>query len=263
MSAILTGAEPRPEEDFRATARAVQVPCTAVNPEPVLAVDVPDGPVRAVAMLLHGGRARGTGRVRASQLAVLRMLPFARSLRRAGAADGLAVARLRYVQRGWNGAAQAPLADARWALAELAHRFPGAPLGLVGHSMGARAALYVAGYPSVRAVVGLAPWIEPGDPVSQLAGRRILIAHGTRDRMTSPPASAAYARAAAQVAASVSYVSVQTEGHAMLRRARVWHEVATGFVLGVLCARPPDGTAAPETTNVVTKALAGQASLIL
>jgi dienelactone hydrolase len=234
-----------------------------MSPEPALILEVPDVPVRAIAMLLHGGRVRGTGRVRASQLAVLRMLPFARSLRRAGATEGLAVARLRYVQRGWNGAAQAPLADARWALAELERRFPGVPVGLVGHSMGARAALYVADHPNVLAVIGLAPWIEQGDPVSQLAGRRILIAHGALDRMTSPPASAAYAQSAAEVAAAVSYVSVRTERHAMLRRARVWHELTTGYVLGVLCAVQPGGTAEPETTNVLRKALAGQASLVV
>jgi dienelactone hydrolase len=234
-----------------------------VSPEPKLNVDVPDGPVHAVALVLHGGRSRGTGRVRASQLAVLRMVPFAKHLSRVGAVNGLAVARLRYVQRGWNGAEQAPLADARWALAELERRFPGVPVGLVGHSMGGRTALYVADYATVRAVVALAPWIETGDPVSQLAGRRVLIAHGTRDRMTSPPASAAYARAAALVADSVSYVSVQDERHAMLRRAGVWHELATGFLLAVLCARQPDGTTEPETTNVLTKALAGEASLVV
>jgi dienelactone hydrolase len=234
-----------------------------VSTEPKLTVDAPDGPVHAVAMVLHGGRSHGTGPVRASQLAVLRMVPFAKHLRRAGAVNGLAVARLRYVQRGWNGAAQAPLADARWALAELERRFPGVPVGLVGHSMGGRTALYVADHPTVRAVVALAPWIEAGDPVSQLAGRRVLIAHGALDRMTSPPASAAYARAAAQVAETVSYVSVQDERHAMLRRAGLWHELATGFLLAVLCAREPDGTAQPETTNVLTKALAGQASLVV
>jgi dienelactone hydrolase len=234
-----------------------------MSPEPALTVDLPDGVVRAVAVVLHGGRAHGTGPVRTSQLAVLRMVPFAKALRRAGAADGLAVARLRYVQRGWNGAARAPLADARWALAELERRCPGVSVALVGHSMGGRAALYVADHPTVRAVVALAPWIEQGDPVSQLAGRRILIAHGTHDRMTSPPASAAYARAAAQVAASVSYISVQDERHAMLRRAHVWHELTTGFVLGVLCARQPQAAVQPQTTNVLRKALAGQASLVV
>ena len=79
---------------------------------------------------------------------------------------------------------------------------------------------YVAGYPSVQAVVALAPWIEQGDPTSQLAGRRLLIAHGTRDRITSAAASAAYAREAAARGRSVSYVRVQDDRHAMLRRAR-------------------------------------------
>jgi dienelactone hydrolase len=234
-----------------------------MSPQPALRVRLPAGPVRAVALVLHGGRSHGTGPVRPTQLAVLRMVPFANALHRAGRSQGLAVARLRYVQRGWNGTAQAPLADARWALGELERRFPGTPVALVGHSMGGRAALYVAGYPSVQAVVALAPWIEQGDPTSQLAGRRILIAHGARDRMTSPRASATYAHAAARVAASVSYVSVQDERHAMLRRAAVWHELTTGFVLGVLCARQPSGTAAPQLTNVLTKALAGQASLVV
>ncbi|MEP7020739.1 MAG: alpha/beta hydrolase [Pseudonocardiales bacterium] len=234
-----------------------------MSSEPKLAVDMPSGPVRAIALVMHGGRSRGTGPVRASQLAVLRMVPIAQHLRHAGAEHGLAVARLRYIQRGWNGAARAPVGDARWALTELERRFPGVPVGLVGHSMGGRAALYVADYPTVQAVVALAPWIEQGDPVDQLAGRRVLIAHGALDRMTSPPASAAYARAAALVADSVSYISIQDDRHAMLRRARLWHELTTGFLLGVLCARPPDGTVAPETTNVLRQALAGYASLVV
>ncbi|MFN2517899.1 MAG: alpha/beta fold hydrolase [Jatrophihabitantaceae bacterium] len=216
-----------------------------------------------MALVLHGGRSRGTGPVRASQLAVLRMVPFARSLRRAGAADGLAVARLRYQQRGWNGAEQSPVADARWALEQLQRRFPGVAVGLVGHSMGGRAALHVADHPNVRAVVALAPWIEAADPVGQLAERRLLIVHGSLDRMTSPSASAAYAHAAARVAASVTYVTMQGDRHAMLRRATVWYGLTNGFVLGVLCAKQPDGTAGAQTTNVLTKALAGQASLVV
>ena len=234
-----------------------------MSPQPALTVRLPDGPVRAVVLVLHGGRSHGTGPVRAGQLAVLRMVPFAGDLHRAGRTEGLAVARLRYVQRGWNGTAQAPVADARWALGEMQRRFPGSPVAMVGHSMGGRAALYVASYPSVQAVVALAPWIEQGDPTGQLAGRRILIAHGTRDRITSAAASASYAREAAHVAASVSYVLVQDDRHAMLRRARVWHELATGFVLGVLCAKLPAGTMDPRITNVLTKALAGQASLVV
>ncbi len=199
----------------------------------------------------------------ARQLAVLRMLPFATSLRRAGAAGGLAVARLRYRERGWNGEQRSPVADAEWALDELGRRFPDAPVALVGHSMGGRTAFYAAGHPNVEAVVGLAPWLEPGDPVVQLAGRRVLIAHGSLDRMTSATESGAYARRAATVARSVSYIAVKADAHAMLKRATVWHELATGFVTGVLLARSPEGTGDSATANVLTKALAGEPSLVV
>ncbi len=96
-----------------------------------------------------------------------------RSCRRCAATrDGLAVAQVRYRVRGWNGAERSPVADTSWALDELATRFPDVPVALVGHSMGGRAAIYAAGARRVRAVVGLAPWIEPGDPVAPLTGRR-------------------------------------------------------------------------------------------
>lgn len=230
---------------------------------PYLHVDRPDGDVGAIALVLHGGRARGTGPVRASQLAVVRMAPFVTSLRRAGAGHGLAVARMRYLVRGWNGATQSPVPDVRWALDRLAEQYPATPVALVGHSMGGRAAVYAAGHHTVRAVVGLAPWIEPGDPVAQLAARRVLFAHGDRDRMTSPPESASYARRAAAVADSVSYIAVHGERHAMLRRAAVWHQLATGYVLSVLCAVAPEETVDPPTAKVLSEALAGTASLVV
>ena len=234
-----------------------------MTPDPVLRVADPSGPVRGVAVVLHGGRAHGTGPVSARQLAVLRMLPFARALERAGAADGLAVARLRYGVRGWNGARQSPVADTRWALDELERRYPGVPVALVGHSMGGRTAIYVAGHENVRAVVGLAPWIEAGDPYQQLAGRRVLFVHGTNDRMTSARAAAEFARSSAGVAASMSFVRIRNDGHPMLRRPGIWHELAAGFVTAVLLGRSPEGTAGSDTTNVLTQVLAGEALLVV
>ncbi len=233
---------------------------------PVLAVDEPDGPVRAIALVLHGGRSKSVAPVRRSQLAVLRMSPFARSLRRGGRGHGLAVARLRFAVRGWNGVQRSPVADALWALDRLGEQFPGVPIALVGHSMGGRTALYAAGHSGVRAVVGLAPWVEPGDAeatVPSLTGLRILFVHGTQDRMTDPDASAQYARAAQPHAESVSYVGVSGEKHAMLRRATLWHDLATGYVLAVLIGAVPDGTGDSATTNVLKKALAGQAALVV
>ncbi|HET6877020.1 MAG TPA: alpha/beta fold hydrolase [Jatrophihabitans sp.] len=230
---------------------------------PVLLVDEPRTPLRALAVVLHGGRSRSTGPVRPTQLAVVRMHPFATALRRAGAHSGLGVARLRYTVRGWNDAAQSPVPDVRWALDRLAERFPATPVALVGHSMGGRAAVYTGGHESVRAVVGLAPWIEPGDPYEQLAERDVLFAHGDVDRMTSPPQSAAYARKAATVAASVSYISIRRERHAMLRRATLWHQLTTGWVLAKMCDRAPEETVGGAVANVVSRALAGEPTVVV
>lgn len=234
-----------------------------MTPEPHLQVHAPAGPVRALALVLHGGRARGTAPVKARQLAVVRMSPFATSLRRAGEMHGLAVARLRYRVRGWNGTERSPVSDVQWALDQLAARFPGAATALVGHSMGGRAAIYAAAHPAVRAVIGLAPWLERGDPYAQVADRYVLVAHGDRDRMTSAAASAAWTRQAATVAASAGYVCVQGERHAMLRRAALWHSLTSAYVLAVLCGVAPEGTADASTANVIAQVLAGQASLVV
>lgn len=225
--------------------------------EPVLTVAIPSGDSRAVALVLHGGRARSRQSVRARHLSVVRMAPFARSMQVAGADHGLAVARLRFGVRGWNGELRSPVADVNGALASLSADFPGRPIALVGHSMGGRSAIYVADHPAVRAVVGLAPWIEPSDPWMQLRDRHLLVMHGTRDRMTSARVSAAFVAALQGVARSASYVSIQRESHAMIRRAAVWHEITTRYVLGSLCGVAPGDTVRPDLANVVEKALAG------
>ena len=228
---------------------------------PFLHVDAPTGEPRAVALVLHGGRSTSHMRARANQLAVLRMLPFAGALRRAAGDKGLVVARVRYRYRGWNGAETSPVPDVEWALGRLDERFGGLPTALVGHSMGGRAAMYAAGHPSVSSVVGLAPWIEPGDPVAPLTGRALLVAHGTGDRMTSNVNSADFTREAAAVARSASYVAVEGEKHAMLHRASLWHELSTGFVTATLLGMSPDESVPPSAAKIITRALAGDARL--
>jgi dienelactone hydrolase len=116
----------------------------------------------------------------------------------------------------------------------LTERFPGLPIGLVGHSMGGRTALRIGGHPQVRGVVGLAPWLPASEPADQLDGRRVLLMHGSADRMTSPAGTAAYAARIEAAGAVVSLVSVHGEGHAMLRRAQLWHELAAQFVLSTV-----------------------------
>ena len=143
--------------------------------------------VSGAVVVAHGGRSVSTDPVTRVQPAVLRMVPFARAIRHALRGSGVAVYRPRFQLRGWNGELASPVADLREVLDRIGARFGPVPVVLVGHSMGARAALRAAGHPLVAAVAGLAPWLPSGEPVDQLAGRRILLAHGTADRVTARP----------------------------------------------------------------------------
>ncbi len=189
------------------------------------------GETRGVALVLHGGRADSYQSVRGRHLSPARMLPFARALRRgrrtrrAGRLDppepvpGLE--REGHVPRRGR------------PLGALPHqpRTPRRPIYLLGHSMGGLTALCVADHPQVEAVVALAPWLNGETPVDRVAGRRILIVHGTEDRWTSPANSLAYARRADGVAESVDYVALKGAGHFMFRRVGLWNSLATGFIL--------------------------------
>jgi dienelactone hydrolase len=188
--------------------------------------------------VLHGGKATSFDLTDPGQLAALRMRPFAVSIHRRGRAHGVAVWSVRYRFRGWNGAERSPVADVMWALDEVRLRHGDVPVVLVGHSMGGRAALAVAGDEAVRGVCALAPWIERNDPVAQLAGATVMIAHGNLDMVTSPRGSQSFARRAAQAGARVAYIAVRGDQHAMLIRWPTWHRLATGFSLGVLGITP-------------------------
>jgi predicted esterase len=197
-----------------------------------------DRETSAIALVLHGGKADSLVPDDLAQLAAVRMRPFASMLHRRGRAHGLAVWTVRYRYRGWNGEQRSPVVDAQWALDEVRRRHGDLPVVLIGHSMGGRTALAVGGDRSVRGICALAPWTERNDPVAQLAGRTVLIAHGSLDMVTSPRGSRAYAVRAAQVAARVGYLVVRGDQHAMLFRWRTWHRIAAGFTLGVLGIAP-------------------------
>ncbi|HVT63957.1 MAG TPA: alpha/beta fold hydrolase [Mycobacteriales bacterium] len=208
-------------------------------PEPSLA-DLPaPQTVRAVALVLHGGREHSYDPALPSQLTAVRMRPFARRLQRRGAEAGLAVSSLGYRYRGWNGAEESPVADTRWALEQLRSRHGDVPVVLVGHSMGGRTALRAADDKNVVGVVALAPWITSTDPVAQLAGKHILIAHGNLDFVTSPRASRRFARKAAEAGADVTYQVVRGDNHAMLLRAAKWHRLTVAATLRFLADKRP------------------------
>jgi pimeloyl-ACP methyl ester carboxylesterase len=202
--------------------------------------------VRSVVLIAHGGQETGGRRPALLGPAALRMYPFAVDLWRAGRAHGVAVGQVRYRTRGWNGGG--PDVDVERALDAALAGHENLPAVLVGHSMGARAALRAAGHPAVRAVAALAPWVPPGEPVDQLAGRRILLVHGMLDRTTDPAESRLYAARAASVASTIGLLEVARGDHGMIARAPTWQRLARGFALAILglVAPPPQVTAAAE-----------------
>ena len=184
-------------------------------------------------LVLHGGASRGEQMmVSPTQLSVLRMIPIAKRIVRAGRGK-LAVHRLLNSRRGWD-AHHTPVVDVRWALDQLSERPGGAlPTCLVGHSLGGRAALFAGGQPAVRSLVALAPWVTPSDRPTGLEGRRVLILHGSRDRIASPSRSAALAERISG-SADVAYVSVEGAGHAMLGKHARFSGAAADFAVETL-----------------------------
>jgi len=199
--------------------------------------------VRGVVVVAHGGESVSTQPTSAYQLAVLRMIPLAAAIRHAVRGQGVVVRRSRFEVRGWNDSDASPVRDLTRLLDDVRDEVGPVPVVLVGHSMGARAALRAAGHPSVTAVAGLAPWLPPGEPVDQLSGRRILLAHGTADAVTRPADTWVYAERACALT-SVTAIEVRTGEHTMLWRAPLWHGLAAAFTCLSLGLPTPSGSAA-------------------
>jgi alpha-beta hydrolase superfamily lysophospholipase len=188
------------------------------------------------------------------------MVPIAARIARHGR-DRVAVVLLRNRVRGWNAPVLDPVRDAEWALGRITNRFGHLPVGLVGHSMGGRTAMRVAGSEGVISVVGLAPWLPLGEPVEQLAGRSVLIVHGSADRTTDPRASAVFAERARPIAEQVGYVLVPGVRHGLLRHRRLIEDVAAGYAVSTVLGDDRTGTAgrtgSAAATNLLQRVLAG------
>ena len=185
----------------------------------------------AVVIVLHGGAARpGRSDVHPAQLSVLRMVPVARRIARAGRGR-LAVLRLLNSRRGWD-TTDTPIADVAWALAQVREQYGDLPVGLVGHSLGGRAALLAGAQDGVRAVVALNPWVYPTDR-ADLSGRDVLVVHGTEDRIADPARAKAVVSALAETT-DVTFVPVEGGKHAMLSQGGRFERTATDFVLASL-----------------------------
>ncbi|MFJ3235018.1 dienelactone hydrolase family protein [Streptomyces sp. NPDC086787] len=177
---------------------------------------------------LHGGRADSYAPSRPWHLAALRMRPVLRAAASAVSLDHVLLGEVRYRLRGWNQGD--PVDDVLGALGELRQVYGAVPVVLIGHSMGGRAALRASAHPQVQGVLALAPWLPADEPSDHLRGRRIVVVHGDRDRVTSARASVAYVERAREAGACAGTVLVERGDHAMVRRSGLWHRAVAEIV---------------------------------
>jgi len=195
------------------------------------------GSPTAVALFCHGGTADSTAPPSDGALSLLRMRAIQHAVRSGLARHGIEPWLLRYRVAGWNGTRADAAHDAQWALDEVGRRYGNLPVVLIGHSMGGRAAIRVSGHPSVRAVCALAPWVPSSDPVRQLRGKTVVIAHGRADRWVPARGSYDFALRAKQVTPQTARLTLPG-GHSLLRRAHVWHDLVREVVVASLGFEP-------------------------
>ena len=211
-----------------------------------------------VVLVAHGGKEESHQPPRRRGGPVTRVRMIARAVAPVLAGRGVAVHTLCFRYQGWNGDEQSPVPDVRWAAARLAEQYGGVPLVLAGHSLGGRAVVNAADTPGVVGVLGLAPWLPGSDPTAQLGGRRLLLAHGTRDKVTSPRSSFEYAARARAEGHDVARIVLPGSGHTLLSRARDWNRLVLAFSLACLVDQDDSaeaaGTRPPRYADVISEA---------
>lgn len=194
-----------------------------------------------VVLVLHGGPEHGTARCHRWLPQVVRCRLLARAVvrrwptRRVGE---VAVYLLQHAWTGWDGDGRDAIADARWAVRVLAQRHPHTPVAILGHSMGGRVGVRVAGADNVVGVVGLAPWLPANDPVKPLRDRRLSAIQGSRDHELPASTTAAFLARATAFGVAVRRREIRGGGHAMLFRMGRWSACAVTELAGLVPGSP-------------------------
>ncbi|WP_030422434.1 alpha/beta hydrolase [Streptomyces sp. SCSIO 75703] len=208
----------------------------------------PEGAVVGGVVLLLPGGDEVSGRRPSPLLGTASVRALGRRLARAGRAGApegvLAAHVVHYRRRGWNGAEADLARDAAWAADEAVRLHGDVPVCLAGLGMGGRAALRAGGHEAVASVLAVAPWLPdeapggPAEPVKQLAGRRVLIVHGTKDTRSDPELSFRLAARAKKANRDVCRFEVHADGHGLRAYRDEVAALAADFVLGTLLGRP-------------------------
>lgn len=219
------------------------------------------GGVVGVVLLAHGGKELSHEPPRPRGGPVTRVRLIARAVAPLLARRGVAVHTLCFRYQGWNGDERAPVPDVHWAVGRLAEQYGDqVPLVIGGHSLGGRAVVNAADAPGVVGVLGLAPWLPAAEPTGQLAGRRLLLAHGTRDKITSPRSSFEYAVRARAEGHDVARIVLPGSGHTLLTRARDWNRLVVAFAHTCLAEShglaDAAGARPPRYADVIAEAFA-------
>jgi predicted esterase len=204
----------------------------------------PEDPAAGLVLMLHGGSANGLDPVGGRSASWRRSLWMMRQIADRVTGTGAGLWLLRYRVRGWNAPATSPpspVVDARWALEEVRRELGHLPVVLLGHSMGARTGVAVADEPDVVGVVALAPWLPADEPNTTLTGKRLAVAHGSADHVTSAAQSREFCRRAGTVAAAVEFHDMGPVGHYLFRDVPAWNRFAVSRSLRQLGHQPPGG----------------------
>ncbi|MFF5446113.1 prolyl oligopeptidase family serine peptidase [Streptomyces sp. NPDC012888] len=181
-----------------------------------------------------------------------------RELARAGGPDGLAVHLVQEAD-----------GDPGAAAEEAVRRYGDVPVCLAGYGTGGLAALRGAGHAAVNSVVALAPCLPDGEapsgspePVNQLAGRQVLIVHGTNDGRAHPESSFRLAARAKKTNRSTCRFEVHSDGHRLREHRAEVAALTVDFVLGAVLggrwSRPvTDALAAPPPLGLRMPLAAG------